>query len=198
MSTFRGFALALLIFSAIVMGESAQADQHQYVINSDAPVETFSREEVEDAVQGLSGEISENMALALNRIFTDYGSPSAFITGEETSAALFFGLTFGKGELRTKSGTRREIHWQGPSIGFDLGAEGTQTFILIYNLADAEKLYQRFPGVAGRVFIIGGVGVTYLQSENVILAVMRSGVGIRAGVNTGYIKFRKEATALPF
>ena len=160
--------------------------------------ETFSRAEVEDAVQRLSGEVSENMAVALNRVFADYGAPNAFITGEETSGALIIGLTFGAGALETKSGETREIHWQGPSIGFDFGAEGVQTFILIYNLEDVEKLYQRFPGLAGKAFFIGGVGVTYLQSENTILAVMRSGVGIRAGVNAGYVKFRREATILPF
>lgn len=196
MSSVRTFAFALAAIAVVLISASAWADRHETA--GDASRETFSRQEVEDAVQELSGEISENMALALNRVFADYGSPNAFVTGQETSAALFFGLTFGKGELRTKSGMQREVHWQGPSFGFDFGAEGTQTFIMIYNLEDVEKLFQRFPGLAGKVFFIGGVGVTYLQSENVILAVMRSGVGIRAGLNAGYIKFRKKATALPF
>ena len=189
-------AIKTLALFCVLLAVGACAGAHETA----TPVsdETFTRAEVDDAVQQLSGEVSENMAVALNRIFADYGAPNAFITGEETSGALIIGLTFGAGELETKSGVSRQIHWQGPSIGFDFGAEGVQTFILVYNLDDVEKLYQRFPGLAGKAFFIGGVGVTYLQSEDTILAVMRSGVGIRAGVNAGYVKFRREATFLPF
>ena len=188
-------AIAGIAVVATGCGPKPQAD-----IRNDSQVtsETYTLEEMEDAVQRFSGELSENMALALNRVFADYGSPNAFISGEENSVALIGGLTFGAGELETKSGIRREIHWQGPSLGFDIGAENSQTFFLIYNLANVEQIYQRFPGLAGKAFFIGGVGVTYLQSENTILAVLRSGVGIRGGVNAGYVKFRKEATILPF
>lgn len=185
----------LALFSLLLFaGACAGAPQTATPVSSD----TFSRAEVEDAVERLSGDVTENMAVALNRVFADYGAPNAFITGEETSGALIVGLTFGAGELETKSGVMREIHWQGPSVGFDIGAEGVQTFVMIYNLEDVEDLYQRFPGLAGKAFFIGGVGVTYLQSEETILAVMRSGVGIRAGLNAGYVKFRSEPTIIPF
>ena len=179
--------LSLTIPSLVSM---AHADEHE--------PETFSRGEVNDEVEEFFGELSENMALALNRVFEDYGSPNAFIKGEENSGALFFGLTYGEGELQVKSGERERVYWQGPSLGFDLGAENSQAFVLIYNLADVGNLFQRFPGLAGKAFFIGGIGVTYLQSEQTVVAVMRSGVGIRGGINAGYLKFRREATVLPF
>ena len=184
-------ALVLMLsLASLSLADMAHADEHT--------LPTYSRGEVNNEVKGLFGEVSENMALALNRVFENYGSPNAFIKGEENSGALLFGLTYGAGELNLKSGQRQEIHWQGLSLGFDVGAENSQIFILIYNLSDIDNLFQRFPGLAGKAFFIGGVGVTYLQSEDTVIAVMRSGVGIRGGVNAGYLKFRREATVLPF
>lgn len=183
--------LALMLsLASLSLAGAAHADQHT--------LPTYSRGEVQDEVKDLFGEVSENMALALNRVFENYGSPNAFIKGEENSGAMLFGLTYGTGELNLKSGERREIHWQGLSLGFDVGAEHSQIFILIYNLSDVDDLFQRFPGLAGKAFFIGGIGVTYLQSEDTVVAVMRSGVGIRGGINAGYLKFRPEATILPF
>lgn len=184
----RSIICALVLM--LSLAGMAHADEHT--------LPTYSRGEVDNEVEDLFGDVSENMALALNRIFENYGSPNAFIKGEENSGALLFGLTYGAGALNMKSGERQEVHWQGLSLGFDIGAENSQIFILIYNLADIDDLFQRFPGLAGKAFFIGGIGVTYLQSEDTVVAVMRSGVGIRGGINAGYLKFRREATALPF
>ncbi|MCY4035412.1 MAG: EipA family protein [Hyphomicrobiales bacterium] len=185
------YALVLaLSFASLSIASRAHADEHTNP--------TYSRGEVDDEVEDLFGGLSESMALALNRVFEDYGSPNAFIKGEENSGALLFGLTYGEGELHMKSGEHEKIFWQGPSFGFDVGAENSQAFVLVYNLANINDLFQRFPGLAGKAFFIGGIGVTYLQSENTVVAVMRSGVGIRGGVNAGYLKFRREATLLPF
>ena len=182
--------MLMLSLASLSLAGTANADEHT--------LPTYSRGEVNNEVKGLFGEVSENMALALNRVFENYGSPNAFIKGEENSGALLFGLTYGAGELNLKSGEHQQIYWQGLSLGFDIGAENSQIFILIYNLSDIDDLFQRFPGLAGKAFFIGGVGVTYLQSEDTVVAMMRSGVGIRGGINAGYLKFRREATALPF
>ena len=155
----------------------------------------------EDEIREMFGNLSENMGDAVQQVFSEYGTPNAVITGEEISGAFLFGLTYGEGELEhpAGSGISHKVYWQGPSLGLDMGTEiMARTYILAYNLNNPNDLFQRFPGVTGKAFFIGGVGVTYLQSEETVLAVIRSGVGVRAGVNTGYLKFRKENTILPF
>ena len=187
----RAIRAFLFLFSCLLAvgltAGSASADNHD---------KTFSQDELPQ----LFGDFSEDMGNVLQRIFMEYGEPNVVITGEEVSGAFLFGLTYGKGVLKNKpdSGISSTVYWQGPSFGFDFGGEITRTSILVYNLNNAEDLFQRFPGLAGKAFLVGGIGVTYVQSEDIVLAVIRSGVGIRGGVNTGYLKFRKENTILPF
>ena len=45
---------------------------------------------------------------------------------------------------------------------------------------------------------MGGVGITLLTNGSVILAPIRSGVGLRLGANIGYIRFTPKATWNPF
>jgi len=40
--------------------------------------------------------------------------------------------------------------------------------------------------------------VNYQQNGRVILAPMRTGVGLRAGANIGYLSYSKERNILPF
>ena len=96
------YALVLaLSFASLSIASRAHADEHTNP--------TYSRGEVDDEVEDLFGGLSESMALALNRVFEDYGSPNAFIKGEENSGALLFGLTYGEGELHIVLST----HWSG-------------------------------------------------------------------------------------
>ena len=63
-----------------------------------------------------------------------WGEPNGYIIGQEASGAIFGGLRFGEGVLYTRSAGERRIFWQGPSLGFDLGADGGRTMMLVYNL----------------------------------------------------------------
>ena len=36
--------------------------------------------------------------------------------------------------------------------------------MLVYNLRDPEEIYQRFGGVDGSAYLVGGVGVTFQKS----------------------------------
>jgi len=46
--------------------------------------------------------------------------------------------------------------------------------------------------------LVAGVGVNYQQSGNIVLAPMRSGVGLRLGANIGYLSYTRERRLLPF
>ncbi|HSM20391.1 MAG TPA: EipA family protein, partial [Hyphomicrobiales bacterium] len=98
----------------------------------------------------------------------------------------------------TRNAGTHKVFWQGPSIGFDFGADGARTMILVYNLNSVDQIYARFAGVAGSAFLVGGVGVTVLSREQMITTPIRAGVGARLGVNVGYLKFTRRATWNPF
>ncbi len=163
-----------------------------------ADEDTYSQNEIVAAVAGFFGTTSEAAGAAVERIFKDHGRPNAYIKGEEVSGAIGVGLRYGKGTIHFKNGLTRKVYWQGPSAGFDFGGNASKSFVLVYNLADIKKLYQRFPGVEGSYYFVAGIGVNYQQSDDIILAPMRTGVGLRAGANIGYLKYSKKRKILPF
>lgn len=150
---------------------------------------TFENQEIADAAHRLFGATSTALAKAIQQIFAEHGSPNAYITAEETGGAIFGGIRYGQGTLNTRDGTRSPIYWRGASIGFDVGVSATKTFALIYNLDRVETLYQRFPGVAGNAYVIGGFSVTYYERDKVAVSLIRTGVGLRLGYNIGYVHF---------
>ena len=89
------------------------------------------------------------------------------------------------------------VYWQGPSIGFDVGANASKCFTLVYDLPSADDIYQRFPGVEGSFYFVAGIGVNYQQNGDIVLAPMRTGVGVRAGVNAGYLSYSRERDWVP-
>ncbi|MEQ9518510.1 MAG: DUF1134 domain-containing protein [Parvibaculum sp.] len=159
---------------------------------------TYSEDEIIEAASKFFGVTAETMAEIVHRIFSDNGGPNAYIQGEEGGGAIVVGLRYGDGNLVMKSGDTKPVFWQGPSAGWDFGGDGTKVFTLAYNLPDTEKLYQRFPGVSGSAFFIGGISVNYHQRGNIILVPMRAGVGFRLGANIGYLKYTKEREWIPF
>jgi hypothetical protein len=44
----------------------------------------------------------------------------------------------------------------------------------------------------------GGAGINYQQRDNIILAPIRLGVGLRAGASIGYVHYTKTKTLNPF
>jgi hypothetical protein len=168
-------ALAALILSAA----SVSADDR-------AKDETFSPNEVVQAGSDFFGISTEVMAKAVQRVFEDLGEPDAYIKGEEGSGAVIVGLRYGSGWLIRKGFDPEKVYWRGPSIGFDVGGNGSKVFTLVYNLREKQRLLQRFPGVEGSFYFIAGLGVNYMRSGGVTLAPMRTGIGWRAGVNAHY------------
>ena len=158
----------------------------------------YTQDEILSKAKGFFGETTEGLAKAIEHVFEDQGRPNGFITGEEFSGAIGVGLRFGKGILNRKSGATRTVHWQGPSVGFDLGGNASKVFVLVYHLGTSEQIYQRFPGVEGTFYFVAGVGVNYQKSGEIVLAPIRTGVGLRAGANVGYLHYTKKRSWNPF
>lgn len=159
----------------------------------------YSRDEIIRAGSDFLGVTAEAIGGAIERISRDYGShPDAYIAGTEISASLIGGLRYGKGALYKKNRPPREVYWQGPSVGFDWGGNAARSFTLCYNLRDPEALFQRFPGVDGSAYLVGGLGVNYQRADDITLAPIRAGVGLRLGASVGYLAYTRSRHILPF
>ena len=165
---------------------------------SSEPVETDSPDELVEAVSDFFGVTAEAAASVLERVFSDLGRPVGYVAGEEVAAAAGVGLRYGEGYLTMRSGEREKVYWRGPSIGFDAGGNASRVFVLVYNLNDIDRLYQRFPGVEGSAYLVAGLGVNYQRTDEITLAPIRSGVGLRAGANVGYLAYTRRRAWLPF
>ena len=126
------------------------------------------------------------VAKAVERVFAEQGLPDAYIKGDEGSGAFIVGLRYGSGWLIRKQREPMQVYWKGPSVGFDFGGNASKCFTLVYNLGEDRRLFQRFPGVEGTFYFVAGLAVNYERSGGVTLAPMRTGVGLRAGVNAQY------------
>lgn len=159
----------------------------------------YTIEEIRDATRGFFGTVSTNLASVIEHAFKQSGRPTAYVLGNEGGGAFLAGLRFGEGTLymRSMAGTRK-VYWHGPSLGTDLGASGSRTIFLIYRMEDPNALYRNFTGIDGSAYFVGGVGLTLLKGGPVIMAPIRSGVGMRLGANVGYLRFTEKPTWNPF
>ena len=144
------------------------------------------------------GTISRGLAQVVEAAGRRWGQPNAYILGQEASGAFFAGLRFGEGTMYTRNAGDRPIYWQGPSLGFDAGADGDRTMMLVYNLPSTDAIYRRFGGLDGSAYLVGGFGFTALAVDEIVVVPIRSGVGARLGVNLGYLKFTPSSTWNPF
>ena len=159
---------------------------------------TFSENEVVVVGANFFGVTTEAFAKAVERVFREQGRPDAYIKGDEGSGAFIVGVRYGSGWLVRKDREPLKVYWQGPSVGFDFGGNASKCFTLIYNLRHEDRLFQKFPGVDGSFYFVAGIGVNYERANGITLAPMRTGVGLRAGVNAGYLTFTREKSLNPF
>jgi hypothetical protein len=158
----------------------------------------YSQNEIAQAGHGFFGSVSRGLASVIEYTFQKAGRPNGYILGEDVGGAFVAGLRYGEGRLHTKDAGSHKVFWQGPSIGYDIGGEGSKTMVLVYNLRDPSDIYHRFGGVQGTAYLIGGVSVQFQKYGDVILAPIRSGIGLRLGANVGYLKYTREPTWNPF
>lgn len=189
----KHFAYMCLILPLAFLPLTAQAQQ-----NTPRQIEDFSESSLVIASAKYLGATAESMGEIIDRIFSRYGQPSAIIRGEELSVSVLFGARYGRGNIMFPDGREYPIYWRGPSAGVDMGASGSKSFTLVYNVDAPEDLYRRFVGGDGSLVALGGVGFNYLQRGNMILAPMRVGVGYQIGVSLGYLKFTEKPGWMPF
>ncbi len=200
MPRFLAFAAASLTLLLVGCASTNSNGTDKVVVDKSQQTEENSYDErtVLEAGKEVFGEGAEGLGEVIESIFADLGRPNAYIVGEEVSGAFIAGIRYGDGVLHHKIEGEREVHWTGPSLGFDVGANGAKVFTLVYNLYDTEDLYRRFPAVEGQFYFVGGLGVAYFKRGDVVIAPIRLGVGLRAGANAGYMKFSKKSTINPF
>jgi len=160
--------------------------------------DTFSANEIIGAGHQFFGSVSRGLAQVVEKAFSRWGEPNGYVLGQEGSGAFVVGLRYGDGKLYTRNAGDRRVFWEGPSVGFDTGGEGARTMMLIYKLPATDAIYQRFAGIDGSAYFIGGFGMTALTASGIIVVPIRSGVGFRLGANIWYLKFTPKATWNPF
>ena len=192
------FLKSLCLALALCLAGASIGAMAQTTGSVSKPKPTFTNEEILTKGHQFFGKASRGIGEAVEYIFQSQGEPTAYIVGEEGSGAMVGGLRFGEGTIYYKDGTTQKIYWQGPSVGFDFGGNGSRTMVLVYNSDSPRELYKRFIGVEGSAYLVGGMGVNFQKNNNIIMAPIRTGVGARLGANVGYLKYSKNPTWNPF
>jgi len=159
---------------------------------------TYRQDDLIGAAEGVFGKGAQGLAGIIEDILRKQGEPNGCITGREAGGAVAVGVRYGSGTLHHKVEGNQPVYWTGPSVGFDLGANAANAFVLVYNLNDTKELYERFPAGEGQAYLVGGFHVSYLRKGDVVLIPVRLGAGLRLGANIGYMKFSHKQRWMPF
>jgi hypothetical protein len=189
---------ALILVLIGLASENTASAQGAPPPNAPPPENHYSSIEVVDAGHRFFGSVSRGLAQIVEKAGSQWGLPNGYVLGQEAGGAVVAGLRYGEGVLYTKNAGDLRVFWQGPSVGFDFGGEGARTMMLIYSLPATEAIYQRFAGIDGSAYFVGGLGMTALTANNIVVVPIRTGVGLRLGANVGYLKFTPNATWNPF
>jgi hypothetical protein len=181
----------------VAQPQAPQAQSPEYQAQQ-APGAHYSSNEIVDAGHRFFGTISRGLAQIVEKAGSQFGLPNGYVLGQEAGGAVVAGLRYGEGILYTKNAGDLRVFWQGPSVGFDFGGEGARTMMLVYSLPATDAIYQRFAGIDGSAYFVGGLGMTALTMNNIVVVPIRTGVGMRLGANVGYLKFTPTATWNPF
>jgi hypothetical protein len=196
-----GLLIAVLIVAGPLRAQQPPPPPHgqqQQQPQQQQQVQPYSSNEVLDTGHRFFGTVARGLAQIVERAGSQWGLPNGYILGQEAGGAFVAGLRYGEGVLYTKNAGDLRVYWQGPSLGFDVGGEGARTMMLVYSLPATDAIYQRFAGIDGSAYIVGGLGMTALTANNMVVVPIRSGVGLRLGANVGYVKFTPSATWNPF
>ncbi len=192
-----GLGVSPLLLQACATGTNNPTGRASRNASQQPKLETYSENDLVASISTHLGVTSESAATMIERMFKDSGRPTGYITGEEGGGAIIGGVRYGKGTLWMKDGSSQKIYWQGPTIGFDWGAEASKVFTLVYGLNDPNYIFQRFPGVDGSAFLVAGMAVNYQRANGITLAPVRSGVGVRLGANIGYTSYTRKRSLIP-
>ena len=190
----RALTLVAALFAALAATIAAAEAESRRA----ASPESFSPAELVASGHRFFGSVSRGLALTIQEAVRRWCEPNGYVLGQEGGGAYVVGLRYGEGVLHTRNGRDLLVYWQGPSLGLDVGGHGARTMMLVYNLPAAQAIYQRFPGIDGSAYLVGGFGMTALGDGRIVVVPIRVGIGARLGVNVGYLKFTPEPTWNPF
>lgn len=185
----RRLAVAVTLASATALAATPASAQ---------AANQFTAGQLVEAGNNFFGQVSGNLAAVVEEAVSRFGLPNGYILGQTVGGAFFFGVRYGEGTLYTQNIGAFPVYWQGPSIGFDAGADASRTMMLVYGLDSIDSLYQRFLGGGANAYVVGGIGMTVLTGRGVTIVPISAGLGARLGVNLGYLRFTPEPTWLPF
>ena len=183
---------------ATAVDEPAPAENASTRASAAARGDTVARQDVFSAAEGVFGKGAEGLADMIEDLLRKQGEPSAYITGREAGGAFVVGARYGSGMLHHGVEGDRPVYWTGPSLGFDFGADANKVFVLVYNLHDTQRIFKRYPAAEGHAYAVGGFTASYLRRGDVVLIPIRLGVGMRLGINAGYMRFSQKNRWLPF
>lgn len=186
--------LGLFLFAAVTL----TLNPNIALAQAGAVSDTYSQEELVETGNEFFGAVAQGLASTVERAVSQFGLPNAYVLGQEGSGAVFAGARYGEGIMYTRNAGDRSLYWQGPSLGFDFGGDGSRVMMLVYNLPTVEAIYGRYPGVNGSAYAVGGLGMTVMKYGDIFIVPIRSGVGARLGLNVGYLKFTDQPTWNPF
>ena len=197
-AVFRSFGLLLLFIGLNGSPTLAQPAPVQPAPAPEAPPpNTFLPGELVATGHRFFGGVSRGLATIIEKAVSQWGLPNGYVLGQEAGGAFVVGLRYGEGVLYTKNAGDLKVFWQGPTLGWDVGGEGARTMMLVYNLPATRAMYQRFAGVDGSAYFVGGFGMTVLTANRIVVVPIRSGLGVRLGANVGFLKFTDRATWNP-
>jgi hypothetical protein len=194
----KHFLLLGVLAAICAAGSAYSADGKKPEQNKSAENDTFDQDSVLHDAEAFFGKGAAGLAQVVEKAFKENGRPNGYIKGQEAAGAFTVGLIYGDGTLMRKNAKSRHVYWSGPSIGFDLGANASKVFVLVYNMPKSGFVFQRYPAVDGSFYYVGGVGINYQRRDSITLAPIRLGVGLRAGASIGYIHYTPFKTYNPF
>jgi hypothetical protein len=165
---------------------------------SNGRLDEFSSNELIANGHRFFGSASRGLAEIVEAATRRWGKPNGYVLGQEAGGAFIGGLRYGEGVMHTRNAGDLKVFWQGPSLGFDAGADGDRTMMLVYNLPATQAIFRRYGGVDGSAYLVGGFGMTALVNDGVYVVPIRSGIGARLGLNVSYLKFTQSSTWNPF
>ena len=158
----------------------------------------YSQNEILEAGRHFFGSVSKGLASVVEYAFSKSGRPNGYILGEDAGGAFIAGLRYGEGTLYTKDAGSHKVYWQGPSIGYDFGGEGSKTMVLVYNLRDPFEIYNATPACRARPISLAAWASSTRRMEMSRWRPSAPGSGLRLGANVGYLKYTRTPTWNPF
>jgi hypothetical protein len=188
----------LLLGFLLVIGLVAGSATAEAATRAGSVSDTYSSQELVSTGSAFFGSVAQGMASLVERAVSNFGLPNGYILGEEAGGAIIGGVRYGQGVMYTRNAGDMSVYWQGPTLGLDLGGDGSKVMMLVYDLNSVNDVFGRYPGVDGSAYVVGGLAMSVLKRDHVVMVPIRSGVGARLGINVGYLKFTNQPTWNPF